>query len=167
MQITGEFSLLPLFSQNRLLFSSQESKSVEEIIQDAFARDLDILLCQDMNKLPTDFTASNSTYICDDRIILQVKQQRQLELLRSRITYSDLQNLKNNPSSGECCTWSNHQTKCGECRDDMNYIGLTKGKCSWDRASGEIYEYVSNDGQKYDTCFCDIKASFNEGNVLQ
>lgn len=90
MQITGELSLLPLFSQNRLLFLSQESKSVEEIIQDAFARDLDILLCQDMNKLPTDFTASNSTYICDDRIFLQVKQQLTIELLGFRITYSDL-----------------------------------------------------------------------------
>ncbi|CBY09082.1 unnamed protein product [Oikopleura dioica] len=146
MPITGEFNVLPSFSQNRLLFSSQELKSVEDIIHDAFSRDLDVLLCQDMNTLPTDFINSNTTYLCDDRILLQ--------------------NLENNPSSGDCCTWSHHQTKCGECTGELSYIALTKGECNWDRASGDIYEYASNDGQKYDTYFCNVKASFDQASKI-
>ena len=72
MQINEGFNLLPSFSQTRLIFASQELKPVGDILQDALSRDLDIFLCQDMNTLPRDYLPQNSTYICDDRILLQV-----------------------------------------------------------------------------------------------
>ena len=76
------------------------------------------------------------------------------------------QSLKDDPASNECCTWSNHQIECGQCTGAMKYLGLTKGKCSWDRTFGDIYEFPSNDGKKYDTSFCNIKTDFDEASQI-
>ena len=48
----------------------------------------------------------------------------------------------------------------------MNYLGVTKGECSWDRANENIYEFSSNDGKKYDTSFCNIKTNFEEASEI-
>ncbi|CAG5098108.1 Oidioi.mRNA.OKI2018_I69.XSR.g15375.t2.cds [Oikopleura dioica] len=96
--------------------------------------------------MPGELFLQNETYICDDRIMLQ--------------------SLKDDPASNECCTWSDHQIECGQCTGAMKYLGLTKGKCSWDRTFGDIYEFPSNDGKKYDTSFCNIKTDFDEASQI-